>query len=263
MAFMRMREYSRDMDRNDDVIPQAISRAVDNQVQGGFVFEPQTGDTGVDTELRERMIAWADDPDECDITGEKTLDQIESLNARSEFVDGDIFTLTLASGQLQAVEAHRCRTPSGTKRNVVHGVLLDQGEHTRKPLEYWFCPDKLNPLERFDRVGDANRYAARDDDGHKQVLHQYKSTRYSQTRGVIWCHAVFDKASMYGDTDFAYAVKQQLSACVAWSWEKDQQFAGYGGDMQGGAHQRDAIRRDGRRSLRRCPRARCSTRPRG
>jgi hypothetical protein len=102
------------------------------------------------------------DPDECDIAGENTLVQFESLGVRSEIVDGDIFLLGLDSGHLQAAEAHLCRTPSNTKKNVVHGVLLDSGDRPRRRLQYWFCPDNINPMQRFERVSDARMIDARD-----------------------------------------------------------------------------------------------------
>jgi hypothetical protein len=41
MQFVRMREYVRDMDRNDAVIGQLTDRAVANIVQKGFTFEPE------------------------------------------------------------------------------------------------------------------------------------------------------------------------------------------------------------------------------
>ncbi len=229
--FMRLREYGRDMIRNDDVVKTFLERAVDNQVQTGFKPEPETGDRKLDRDLKALWRDWSEGPDQCDVTGEMAFPEIEWHMTFAEYADGDIFALPLEEGCLQLVEANRCRTATNTKLNVVHGVMLSP---VRKPLEYWFAPDNLDPFERFERVSDAKRIPARDEDGNKQVFHLYKPNRVSQTRGVLALHPIFDKAGMRDDVDFALLVKQQMAACLMGSWEKTPDYVGSGGDMQTG-----------------------------
>jgi lambda family phage portal protein len=220
--FLLTREYVRDMDRNDAVVGPIVDRAVDNQVQQGLRLEPQTGDPKLDTDLAARFHAWSSDADECDASGEWTFPEMERLITRAEYVDGDQFALPLDDGSLQLVEAHRCRTPTNTRLNVVHGVLLDK---RRRPLQYWFCPDNLDPYARFDRVGDAVKIDARDEEGNKQVFHLYKPNRVTQTRGVTAFKAVFDICGMLEDTNFAVLVKQQFAACLMAFLERTESFA--------------------------------------
>lgn len=233
--FIRMREFVRDMDRNDFVIGQTVNRAVDNQVQQGFLFKPNTGDPALDEDLRQRWKDWADDPDACDLAGEFTFPDIEWLTTRAELVDGDIFVLPTTEGSLQVIEADRCRRPGNTTRNVVHGVLLDE---YRKKLEFWFSRNQLNPYDRIYRVTDMIRVPTRDSDGNRQVFQIFNPERVSQTRGMTAFHAVFDVCGMVEDVNFATLVKQQMAACLTAFLERSDL---YGQDLQLGERRTDAL----------------------
>ena len=55
--FIKWREYVRAMDRDDFLIGPLVDRCVENQVQGGFAPEPQTGDPKLDKDLWQRWHA--------------------------------------------------------------------------------------------------------------------------------------------------------------------------------------------------------------
>lgn len=221
--YLRIMETARDMDRNDTIVGQTITRAVDNMLQDGLRLDANTGDRGLDDELEARWQAWGEDPDQCDLQGESDWATLERFAARQPFVDGDLFALPTEEGTLQFVEAHRCRTPKSTKRNVVHGVLLDE---RRRRLEYWFTKDDVDPLTAVTRVGDVERYAARDEDGHRQVLQIYHPKRVTQTRGVSALAPVFDLCGFFEDINFATLVRQQMAACFALFREREIGFEG-------------------------------------
>ncbi|MCP4571484.1 MAG: phage portal protein [bacterium] len=208
--YLRLMETARDMDRNDAVIGQMIDRAVVNTIQGGIQVSPETGDPDLDADLLTRWTAWADDPDACDLTGEFDFHTLEGLVMRAVFVDGDILALPLIDGQIETVEAHRLRTPSNTKKNVVHGVKLDD---RRRRLEYWLAKDNVDPMRPLVKVSDVSQYKARDADGNKQVLHVYNPRRVSQTRGISALAPIFDVAGMFEDINFAKLVQQQVVSC--------------------------------------------------
>jgi capsid protein len=210
--YLRLIEEARDMDRNDTVVGQIVNRAVENEVQGGMSVDPQTGDKGVDTELWNRWDEWSKEPDQCDISGELTFAQMEELVSRHTKVDGDIFALPSEDGQLQLVEGHRCRTPSGTKRNVVHGVLLD--EHRRR-RQFWFTKDDVDPMMPLKLVSQVVPYDARDEDGHRQVFQIFNPKRVTQTRGVTAFAPIFDPLGMFEDINFAKMLQQQIVSCFA------------------------------------------------
>ncbi|MEM6260150.1 MAG: phage portal protein [Planctomycetota bacterium] len=210
--FMRMIECARDMDRNDVIVGQMVDRAVLNTVQGGIRPDPQTGDTGVDAELALRFTAWADDPETCDAMGELTFWEQQAQVLRSTFVDGDILGLPLEDGPLQLVEGHRLRKPTNTTRNVVNGILLDED---RRPIEYWFTKDDIDPHISLSRVSDIERYDAYDGQGNPTVFHMKRGKRSTQTRGVTAFAPIFDQLGMFEDITFAKLVQQQAVSCIA------------------------------------------------
>ncbi|HUX02797.1 MAG TPA: phage portal protein [Phycisphaerae bacterium] len=243
--WLRMIALSRDFMLNEPVVAQGVRRLVDNIVQTGFQFDPQTGDAGVDTELRNRFTAWAEDPEQCDLGGESTFHEFERNGLIQWVVDGDHFFLPIGD-RLQSVEAHRCRTPSNAARKdskvrrqgraCVHGVLIDE---TRRHLEYWFTRDELDPMSSFTRIKDVNSVLARNDAGHRQVYHVYRPDRMSQTRGVSLFAPVADVIGMQGDTQFAMMVKQQVASCFNIFRERDIGFQAPNEEPQRGPRQTD------------------------
>lgn len=233
--FIRTREFVRDMDRNDFVIGQIVDRACDNQVQQGFLCKPDTGDSKINKDLLARWNDWAEDPEQCDLSGEFTFAHLEWLTTRAEFIDGDIFVIPTDEGSLQVVEADRCRRPANTTRNVVHGVLLDE---RRRKIEYWFSKNQLNPYDRIYRVTDMEKVPTRDSEGFRQVFQIFNPTRVSQTRGVSAFHAVFDICGMVEDVNFATLVKQQMAACLTAFLERGD---AYGADLTTGERRKDPL----------------------
>lgn len=220
--FNRMREYARDMDRNDSIVGSLVDRAVENIVQCGFRMEPQTGDEGLNKELFALWGEWADDPRECSATGQETFFDFEEQAIRSTFIDGDIFFLPLEDGPLQLIEAHRAQTPSRVRRdNVVHGVELGE---KRERKRYWFTSDDVDkPLSQL-VLDDMDMVDAYDADGEPLVYHVHFNRRATLTRGVTAFAPVFDKLGMIEDVDFAKLVQQQMVSAFAVFLERDVNF---------------------------------------
>jgi lambda family phage portal protein len=217
-----MREYVRDMDRNDAVLGPITDLAVRNMIQAGFNNEPQTGDPALNADLRGWWDEWSEDADLADVTGEHSFrQQMEGLALRSTYIDGDIFGLPIDNGSLQLIEAHRCRRPQSTGRNVVHGVLLSP---ERRPLEYWFTREPVDAWQTVRLVAEIDRKPARDGDGNRNVFHVYDPKRVSQSRGVTAFHRIFDTAGMFEDVNFANLVKQQMNAFLVGFLERTADF---------------------------------------
>jgi len=220
--YLRMMEYARDMDRNDTVVGQTVDRAVTNMVQDGLTLDTRTGDKGLDAELSARWQEWSTEPDQCDLAGESAFADMEALLLRQTLVDGDTLALPNRDSEtLQLVEAHRLRTPTRTRRNVVHGILLDE---YRRRLEYWLTKDDVDPMKTVSRVADMKRYPARDAAGHRQVFHVYNPKRITQTRGVTAFAPIFDLMGMFEDINFAKLVQQQVVSCFAIFREREIDF---------------------------------------
>ncbi|HEY1600458.1 MAG TPA: phage portal protein [Pirellulales bacterium] len=220
--YMRVMEQVRDFDRNDLLAGQMIDTVVNNTYQDGFTLIPSTGDRGRNEALSDRWISWSDDPEQCDIEGERSFGEIVGANLRHMLVDGDIVDLFLEGGQLQCIEGHRIRTPR-TTRNVVLGVLLSD---QRKRLEYWISKEDLSPNSVAGRVGDMLRIPVRDEDGYRQLAHVYHPKRVTQTRGVSVFAPCFDALGMFEDIQFAALVRQQILSCFAILRERGQDWNG-------------------------------------
>lgn len=239
--YLRMLEFARDMDRNDMIIGQAITRAVDNTIRDGIQPDSQTGDDKLDEMLDARWREWSSDPELCDITGEMAWPEIQHCVLRQKHVDGDIVVLPTRDGSLQLIEAHRLRTPRNTTKNVVHGVLLDD---RRKRQQYWFCPDDIDPNMPLLKVSEITPVDVRDDAGNRQLFHVYDPKRATQTRGVTSLAPVFDTAGMFEDINFARLIQQQIVSCFAFIRERTEDYQGTNAPTATG-EVRTETRRDG------------------
>lgn len=205
----KIREYVRDMARNDAIIGQLVRRAVDNTVRTGFKLRPNTGDEGLDRDIRDGFWPeWAHDKRQCDVAGKFTFPDMERMSLLTRFIDGDLFVLPTSGGVggLQMIEADWCMTPSNTTRNVVLGVLLsDLG----RPLEYWFAKE-FPRTYHVQQVAKVRSIPAYDADGEPNVYHIFSPERITQTRGMPAFTPVFDICGMFEDVNFAKVVQQQI-----------------------------------------------------
>lgn len=208
--FLRILEQARAFDRNDQVVGQGITRLVNNVIRGGIPVDPDTGNPEADAYLKKKWTRWEQNADLCDSAGEHNLTTLAKMALRGVTVDGDTFVLPLQDGTIELVEAHRCRTPRSTSRNVVIGVLLDA---RRRRLEYWFTKNDIDPWQSVSKVSEITPYPARDPDGFKQVFHVFNPKRVSQSRGISACAPMVDTVGMHDDIQFATLVKQQASSC--------------------------------------------------
>jgi len=231
-------ETARDCYRNDTVVGQGVRRAVDNVIQDGIRFDPQTGNEKLNVYLLAKWNRWASDKNQCDISGRLDFHGMEWLVLLQTIVDGDVFALLPDTPQVQLIEGHRCRTPSNTKMPVVHGVRLDEW---RKPVEYWFTKDDLSPNRQLARVSDCVKYGATNEDGTPAVLHVYRPDRVSQTRGITAFAPAIDSMGMGDDLFFAQLVKAQVASCYAIFREYDGSavFAGGSNPDERGAESTD------------------------
>lgn len=221
--YLRIMEWARNTDRNDQIVGQGITRLVDNVLQDGLCVDPDTGIPEADTYLREKFENWGEDAQQCHLAGELTLQEQAKLVLRAVVVDGDIVVLPTRAGSLQPIEAHRIRTPRRTTRNVVHGVLMDEN---RKRVEYWITKEDISAERAVHFVNEITPVRAYDRDGNRQVFHVYNPKRVSQTRGVSTLAPIMDTCGMHDDVQFANLVKQQIASCVAFLRERGADFEG-------------------------------------
>jgi len=233
--YLRVMEYARDMERNDSIVGSILTLAANVTLMNGIEVQADSGFRKLDRALQEEWDEWCLDAELCDAQGERNFYEQQHYAFRQMLGDGDILALFRGDGRLQHVEAHRIRTPSGTKKNVVHGVLLDED---RKRRQYWVTKEDLDLHAPLVKVGDIVPFDTRDpDDGQRLVAHLYNSKRFSQTRGVSAFAPCFDLCGMAEDIQFAKLVQQQIVSCFAIFKERDANYDGAddGGDDQTGS----------------------------
>ncbi len=212
-AYFGMIEQARDLFRNHALIGQAVRRLVANILSGGFTLDVRTGDKNLDTDLSAMWADWSKDPDQCDIQGEQDFHGLEKLTLQQVIVDGDLITLPTIDGELQQIENHRLRTPHRTRRNIVHGVQLNNTDKPRRREAYWIAYEDVEAYYPVPKASEMTRYAARVD-GVRQVFHHYMPDRTSQTRGISAFAPPMETAGMGDDLFFAQLMKAQMAACA-------------------------------------------------
>lgn len=214
----QIREYGRDMVRNDAIIGQAIERLVENIIGCGMRAEAMTDDSALNQDLQQRFEEWGSTATECDIAGRLTFGEMEHAILKSQITDGDVFVLPSKDDPwIQIIEGDRCLDPRNKgKRNIVHGVeLTDVG----RPIRYFF--QSIKPGERMRHTMTRNNttvtgYQAFDTKtGLPLVWHMRHSQRYTETRGLPRSAPVFDVLAMLEDVNFAKLVQQQVVSCMA------------------------------------------------
>ena len=213
-AYFGIIEQARDLFRNHALVAQGVRRLVSNIIgSGGFTLDVRTGDPTLDDDLSGQWAEWSTDADQCDIQGEQDFHGLEKLTLQQVIVDGDLITLPTVDGQLQQIENHRLRTPHRTKRNIVHGVQLNDSDKPRRREAYWIAHEDIEQYYPVPKVSEMTRYPARVD-GVRQVFHHYMPDRTSQTRGVSAFATPMETAGMGDDLFFAQLVKAQMAACA-------------------------------------------------
>lgn len=202
-------EQARDMDRNDCVVGQGMTRSADNVIQDGFTLNVKTGDKKLDLALWQDFDAWAKEPELCDIAGEMNFHDYEYLGYRSSKADGDAVITGTTEGSLQFFEAHTIQTTTAMP-NVFLGVELNKH---RKRLKYYYRADDVDgkKTKKEQAVG----MDVRDEDGVRQLFHIYKPNRATLTRGVTALAPIFAISGMFEDINFAKLVQQQVVSCFA------------------------------------------------
>jgi capsid protein len=200
-------ETARSMDRDDLVVGQGVSRLCRNILRRGISLDPESGDKGKDIELKEMWKEYQH-RDSCSWNGEYDWKELEFLALRSVIVDGDIIFLPESNGSLKALEAHRMRTPRNTRRDVIHGVQVDDND---VPLQYWFTKEDVG-LGVVRQVSSTVQIPVRNKKGRRQVFHCYFPRRFTMRRGFTALSPIDIPAGMHTDTQIAKMVQQKVAS---------------------------------------------------
>jgi len=178
-------------------------------VQDGFTLNPQTGDSKLDNDLKQRWQEESEDAEAMDVAGEMTFQEQERIVLRQVLLDGDSIISGTEDGPLQIFESHEIGTRN-KKENTHLGVTLDKDTRTRR--KYWVAKDKVGASHGRGKE-ESTPLAVRDSEGLRQVFHVFDRKRSSMTRGVTSLAPVFAVTGMIDDINFAKLVQQQFVSC--------------------------------------------------
>lgn len=223
-----MQELAWDIYRNDMIAGSVIDRVVDNQLQGGFTYNPQTGDRQLDTDQRQWWEEISENSNSWDPSGEQNFFDQEEFVLRSALVGGDIFVLPTADGTMALVESQFCRAPSrSVKENIVHGVEMDAT--TRRRINYWFTKEQVSAYRQIVNKSDLAPTPAFYSDPltrreERNVFHVRFSKRAHQTRGITALTPIFDVAGYHDDIQFLTMVQKRSASFFAFFRQRAVNF---------------------------------------
>ncbi len=206
-----MSELAWDMYRNNMILGSVVDRAIENQLQSGFTYDPQTGDPKLDEQLKAWWKEVSTDASLCDPGAELVFRDQEEIVLRTALVSGDIVGVPLEDGTVDLIEGQQIRSPSRpTKENIVHGFEYVPG--ARRLAAVWVLKDEINPNSRMIRKQDLRPIQAWDDDGERSIFHVAFKKRVHQTRGITAFAPLFDVAGYNDDVQFLKMVQSRAAS---------------------------------------------------
>jgi lambda family phage portal protein len=199
-SLRRLRDRSRDLARNFDIINGLYDTMVNNIVGTGLKFQakvPMQRGKELNTELNhtlEREFEKWCEAENCHTGGTLAFQDIESLCWRSIIEAGEVFIrfvyqpfgvskIPLGLEILEADQlADQHYSPPGLRQTSImaDGIELDKWG---RPLAYWFWPH---------HPGDVRAMAAGNNQPERipadQILHLYRPRRPNQHRGLPWLY---------------------------------------------------------------------------
>lgn len=222
---MAMIEFARHIAANHALVGVALRRLCTNVLRkSGLQYQPQTGSRELNALLKTKWLAWADDPLQADIRGKMSFRRQARATLRSILIDGDVLMVPRVEGCLQTIEAHRIRSPKNTltpdrKYPVVNGCEIHSA--TGRARRWFIARPDVSLRTTVQRVGDTDTLPAWNDDGTPHVFHCAFPERMTQTRGISSFNRFGDSAGQIDDITFAWLVREQVAACIAFIEQDD------------------------------------------
>lgn len=207
--------WARNLEECKEAVAPAVQRLIDNVVGSGYVAQPNTGDEGLNEELKAAWSEWTSDRALCDQDCDMTFAEMERRVFRRAIVDGDCFVIPTNEGRLQVIENQYCKNPNQAVNTATDKTFLGVRKINGRKAGYYF---------RTESDEDARYFPAYDKDGFPLVFAVYFGKRVNQSRGISAISITRDMANFLSEINFATLVKAKLGAlyCLI---EKDMQSA--------------------------------------
>ena len=213
-----MQELAWEIDRNHMCVGSVVRRAVENQIQDGFNYDPRTGDSVLDKELK---AWWAEEsicPEKCSPDGESVFVDQEETALLTTLVGGDCFGIPAEDGTVDFLESQFCRTATrGQNKNIFHGVEMDPV--TRRRVKYHFTNEPIGSLQTVLKSQLTPTPAYYFDDltqrEERNVFHVKLLGRFRQTRGITAFAPLFTPADYLDDVEYLEMVHKRAASLFA------------------------------------------------
>jgi len=232
-----IRSRSRDMQKNSAHYRKFLLQVATNLVGEGFSFKsmPQDGppwerrlDPKAAAFIEYHFWNWCthrnpDGKTYADLSGRKTMSEIDRMNAKGWARDGEYFMIpTVADNpygfSLRVVRPDACDEKYNVARlangnEVVCGI--ERIPSTGAPVAYYFRTTAENAFVTTPYGGHLTRIPA------ERVIHVFTPEDEGQPRGIPWAHAVLAKLKMLDEYDRAEITAARDEACTVRTYEAD------------------------------------------
>lgn len=209
-----VRKRTRALEEDHVLVASLLDRAADNIVGPGFRLQVKSQSDSWNREVEKRWNGWEEEG--ADVRGLDSFSELLCLVLRSYMRDGDVGTILLREGSLQAVEGDVIQTPMGMHSNP----LIDDGVEMNpagRPIRFH--------LEDYDANGKKKTSAipARD------FIFMSMRKRLSETRGWSVFASVLPRIGNLGDYEEAVIVASLMAACFGLVIESENSGQSYRG----------------------------------
>lgn len=213
-----MQELAWEIFRNHLVVGSVVKRAVENQIQDGFNYDPRTGDPQLDKDLKQWWAETSIQPDQCSPDGESVFVDQEETALLTTLVGGDCFGVPADDGTVDFIESQFCRSATrGKNTNVIHGIEMDPVSRRRR--NYFFAQEPIgswSPVLKSQLVPTPAYYF---DDltqrEERNVFHVKLLGRFHQTRGITAFAPLFTPADYLDDVEYLEMVHKRAASLFA------------------------------------------------
>lgn len=202
---------ARYLENNSDIAGAAIGGIVRNVVGTGIKPQARTGDEHINKAIEELWREWTR-PENCDITGQQTFEEMQAMLLRRKIVDGEILVKKVVQRggafplKLQVIKSDLLSsvmlTAPKTQNIIRSGVELD---NYLRPLAYWI--DKKSP----------DGYVQYDPDRIKAsaIIHLWTKTQPDQVRGMSDLTPIIKRMKDTQDYLEAETIAAKIAACFS------------------------------------------------
>ena len=202
---------ARYLENNSDIAEAAIGGIVRNVIGTGIKPQARTGDEKLNKQIEKLWKEWTR-PENCDITGQQTFEEMQAMLLRRKVVDGEIFVkkviqkgrgfpLTLQIIKSDLLSQYLLTAPK-TGNVIRSGVELD---NHLKPLAYWMNKKTPDGYVEYD----PERIPA------GEMIHLWTRQQPDQIRGMSDLTPIIKRLKDTQDYLDAETVAAKIAACFS------------------------------------------------